>query len=158
MRQMKKIDYHDPLVYIVSHHLYSIASFADNDLRKLDEGKQKDLVFVRLLIERLNDRIVKVEKPIAIDSMLDLETAYVMNQVFKKYNPNFSGNLYDIVSETGKVVKRLEKMVSSVRNYKIINKSELGSLRDLCKTIERIDESGYPSFFDNSRQYMGLVA
>ncbi len=153
MRQMKEIDY-DILVRDVSRNYYSLANWADNDLRKLQEGTQKDLIFVRLFIEILNYDIVNVKKPITIDSFPDLEKCSVMKQVFNLYNENFSGELCDIIFETGGFVKRLNHVVSSVRNYKKVDKKEIKSLRDFCKVVERADEARRPSPF----YYWGFAA
>ena len=155
---MKKIDYDDVLVRVVSAYLYTTASFADNDLRKLQEKKPTNLTFVRLLRDRLYNEIIGAnENSIGKDSLPNnLEKLLFMRDIFKSYDENFLVNLGNIISETGKFVKRLDKLVSSFRNYRKINKGELEYLRNLCKTIERVDESRYPSFFDESR--MGLVA
>lgn len=163
MRQIKEIDYHGLLVYTVSHHLYSIASFADNDLRKLQEKKPTELTFIRLLRDCLHTEIIVAnENSTAKDSLPNnLEKVLLMREIFRSYDENFSVNLGSIMSETGKIVKRLNHVVNSVKHYKKIDKKEIKSLRELCKTIERIDESRYPSNMAISVHclgYMGLVA
>ncbi len=145
MRKMKEIDY-DILVRDVSRNYYSLANYANNDLRKLQEGTQKDLIFVRLLSLRLyNDIIVANENSRAKDSLPNnLEKVLFMRDIFNSYDENFSVNLGNIMSETGKIVKRLNRVVNSVKYYKKIDKKEIESLRELCKRIETRDEARLP--------------
>ena len=146
MRQMKEIDYHDPLIRDVLANRYLLANCANNDLCKLQEKKPTELTFVRLLRDCLYGEIIGANENSSVKDSLpnNLEELLFMRDIFKSYDENFPVNLGNIMSETGKIVKRLNHVVSSVKYYKKIDKKEIESLRELCKRIESRDEARLP--------------
>ena len=146
MKKIKEIDYHDPLVSYVLKNRYLLAYYANNDLRKLQEKKLTELTFIRLLSDCLYSEIIAAnENSAAKDSSPNnLEELLFMRDIFKSYDENFLVNLNNIMAETGKIVKRLNHVVNSVKHYKKIDKKEIESLRELCKRIENRDEARLP--------------
>src|SRR3989344_5311351 len=103
MRQMKEIDYHDPLIRDVLANRYLLANCANNDLCKLQEKKPTELTFVRLLRDCLYGEIIGAnENSISKNSLPNnLEELLFMRDIFKSYDENFPVNLSNIMSETG---------------------------------------------------------
>ena len=120
MRKMKEIDYHHPLILDVLANRYLLANYAGNDLRKLQEKKPTELTFVRMLSDCLYSEIIVANENSTVKDSLpnNLEELLFMRDIFKSYDENFSVNLGNIMSETGKIVKRLNHVVNSVKHYK----------------------------------------
>ncbi len=145
MKEIKEIDYHSPLILDVLANRYLLANYANNDLHKLQEKKPTELTFIRLLSDYLYNEIIVANENYIKDSLPNnLEKLLFMRDIFKLYDENFSVNLGNIMSETGKIVKRLNHVVNSVKHYKKVDKKEIESLRELCKRIESRDEARLP--------------